>query len=100
MKYLKLFEQMDDEEDWWEKESPFDKLEDNNFKIGDYVVIVNNSWHGKFYIGSVGIIKNESSRYGYEVFNKNTVYPGIGWWYKGDGDIRKATKEEINNYLK
>lgn len=26
MKHIKLFEQMDEEESWWEKESPFDNL--------------------------------------------------------------------------
>ena len=42
MKHIKLFEQMDEEESWWDEESPFDNIKDLRiiqFKGGSYYIL-------------------------------------------------------------
>ena len=39
MRYLKLFEQFDEEESWWDEESPFDNIIDDEIRVGDVVEI-------------------------------------------------------------
>ena len=38
MKHLKLFEQFEDGEDWWDNESPFDEKPSTKLKPGDIIV--------------------------------------------------------------
>jgi hypothetical protein len=90
---MKLFEQ-EDEWDPFGEESQFSELFIfDNFEFGDVVVILNNNHMGNFPIGSLGTIV-EKFRIGYMICGIDKRN-GMRFWYKGDGDIRKATQEEI-----
>ena len=52
MKHIKLFEQMDEEESWWDEESEFDNLE-SKLKIVKYV-----GSNGDYYITDATIPEN------------------------------------------
>lgn len=71
------------------------------FKKGDSVVIINNDHGGRLPIGSIGIIENIRVDSLKKITWFRVDQPDIleSWWYQGDGDIRLATEEEIDNYL-
>jgi hypothetical protein len=72
--------------------SIIEKYSYTDFNIGDIVVIVNNKHSGDFEIGELGIINDFDGNW-YKVENSRD-----NWMYKGDGDIRHATQEEIDSY--
>jgi hypothetical protein len=68
---------------------------EEEFKIGDKVVILNNNHMGNLLIGSVGTIISDQNNPKFSI--KGIMKSGeVGiWYYSGEGDIRKATPEEI-----
>ena len=84
MKHIKLFEQFEDEEDWWEKESPFDEIKkekDKKFRIGDEVKCIDSDWTGlipnKIYI--IKGIRKLNGVYPLQ-FNFESDDIRYGWW--------------------
>ena len=104
MKHIKLFKQFDEEESWWDEESPFDEKPSTELKPGD---IIARTWpSGKVTLGEIdhdlrfisledyafegGVIKG--GRYGSAVINgKPNSYPRIGG---NPIPYRLATEEE------
>lgn len=80
MKHIKLYEQFEDEEEsWWEEESPFDNSE---LERGDMVYIMNGKGVDEF-----GIILDVST----ELFGIGTKR---SYYACRKEDVRRLTKEE------
>lgn len=89
MKFLKLYEQFEDEEEWWKEPNIYDedKLENtnNNFKKYDKVFILDGLGKGKYgYIEDIGGISYGIRAGKYFVCSKNAV--------------RRMTPEEIKRW--
>ena len=72
MRWLKLFEQFDEEESWWNEESPFDNVESK-------LRIIENA--GDFYLikerkknGNIVLFDDEKYDYQPHIFNLNPVF--------------------------
>lgn len=64
----------------------------DDFKIGDWVVLINNEYHSSNDIGDIGIITESEDNCAYRVVCKNGI-KHANWSHYSD--LRKATPKEI-----
>lgn len=83
MNHLKIFEKFEEEEPWWDEESPFDNLE---LRRGDIIFIINGPGKGE----TAMILDISNNLYG--VRNKRMYYAC------NKINVRRATKEEEDNF--